>query len=659
MLNRCDPFWRTSPCSPLASLLSAPLHSSFSLDEWTGQSVSSDMYRRDVLILLAYRVVGCLHGAVLAAFIAGILDLVEVLCRRRQTDETVLNNNPLLALTISREIAYALSFGLRFLFFWAYAGCPPPKDVKSSGTMHCGSWSRWGLFGHILRWSLLVAVVAIASLQVTYRIYTPLRQIDLLHQIEGVVEVSVSAVFILKLLLNVYLANLDSAGTISRLNVLLCYSPMIIALSMSVAIGAVDVIQCEWQSSHVQLLLRLLVALFSESILGRLLQGVELYIVILYMLVVTCGPLNEEAMKQQPPSRLNRSSSFHNFGARLSGFLMGPPRISLAPIPPMQTFMPTDDVKVREGNSPVHRPSYANRLSTWVSSRRVSFRSDLPRSPGLDRLWDQDRAERGSSPVGLEPKPSRTSHETYPEPKQSPAYPDPVYTSILRESATEDGLAETADPVLPLASPRSVQELLRVPRALTPNSTDSPIHGLHGIIQPLQRRPTEKSTTSQAAPDPDDPRLMFDESARSSGISGLLRQQEELDKSIAALKLFSADANTNRDTRSSFDTTSHTTKAASEFSLSNFPEPPWGRASVDSMSTVRPIVPVVPVVEEPEELVIEEVGRNREQSIPVSENGIREILTTNRNVRSESGGTQYEITSFIGGMQSRLSNCGA
>lgn len=123
--------------------------------------------------------------------------------------------------------------------------------------MHSGSWGRWGLFGHILRWSLLVAVVAVASLQVTYRVYTPLRQIEILHQIEGVVEVVLSAVLILKLLLNVYLANLDSAGTISRLNVLLCYSPMIIALAMSVAIGAVDVIQCEWQSPQVQLLLRL------------------------------------------------------------------------------------------------------------------------------------------------------------------------------------------------------------------------------------------------------------------------------------------------------------------------------------------------------------------------------------------------------------------
>lgn len=182
--------------------------------------------------------------SIFVAFIGAILDLAQVLARGKRSATAVQNVNPFLALMIAREIAYALSFGLRFLFFWGFVACPPlGQSDREKDDMHSGSWGRWGITGHFLRWTLLIATVAITALQVILRVYTPLQQVTALFSAEGALESSVSAIFILKIFLNMYLAALDSYGTMSRLRLLLRYAPALFALFLSAGIGVGNVLE--------------------------------------------------------------------------------------------------------------------------------------------------------------------------------------------------------------------------------------------------------------------------------------------------------------------------------------------------------------------------------------------------------------------------------
>ena len=134
----------------------------------------------------------------------------------------------------------------------------------------------------------------------------------------------------------------------------------------------------------------------------------------------------------------------------------------------------------------------------------------------------------------------------------------------------------------PLVIPSPRQSPLAVqysPRTISPDSPgrESPIYGLQGIVRP----PPPPSTFDDRSL-MDDPRDFYFE--RTSGISGLLRQQEELESSIAALGLFAGRSQpiSKRSTLTeSLGTPKPPSAAHSDFSLSNFPEPPWGRKSVE------------------------------------------------------------------------------
>ena len=190
------------------------------------------------------RVIVCLHVSIFVAFIGAILDLVSVLARGKRSATAVQNVNPFLSLTIAREVAYAVSFGLRFLFFWGFVACPPlGQNDGEKDKMHSGSWGRWGITGHSLRWMLMIATVAITALQVIFRIYTPLQQFGALFSAEGALESSISAVLMLKIFLNIYLAALDSYGTMTRLRLLVQYSPVLLALLISLGIGVGNVLE--------------------------------------------------------------------------------------------------------------------------------------------------------------------------------------------------------------------------------------------------------------------------------------------------------------------------------------------------------------------------------------------------------------------------------
>ncbi|GJE86025.1 transcriptional regulator, putative [Phanerochaete sordida] len=574
-------------------------------------------------------ITACLHGAVLSAFTGAILDLVQLIARGNHSAASVQNTNPFLALTITREIAYSLSFGLRYVSYWGFVGSPPMGGGKDACDLHSGSWGRWGITGLVLQWALVVATLAITALQVVFRVYTPVQQNSVVQDAEGALEACVSAVLILKLFLNIYLAALDSYGATRRLRLFLRYLPVMFALLISTAIGVGNILE----------------QLFSETVLGHFMQGIELYILVLYMLV--------DAFRPQPTSmRRNRSSSFHNMPpvmARSSEFLLGPPKVPEPKFNPMfgnegNPFTEPEQAKAPQPWEP-SLAGYSLRVSNWFGRRPSKKSITTATEPASHHSWAHDQAERGMSPVteaAETPLSEKVAFAANPvEPRQSPVAMAPGVATIVVSDPVDP--VDVASPhALTVAVPPRVYtrtpdaELLRPvpPRARgSLQSTESPVHGLYGIVN-------TKRPPSAASLELDDPRDVFDRSARSSGISGLLREQAELDKSIAALRLLSRGDDSRRS--SSTDAPS-----PNRFSLSVFPEPPWGRAS--TASTVLPAPVLMAVAGHRAETASPE--RTRQQSVPLSELGMSDadlVPPSRRNMMTASGGTQYEITSFIG-----------
>jgi len=191
-----------------------------------------------------------------------------------------------------------------------------------------------------------------------------------------------------------------------------------------------------------------------------------------------------------------------------------------------------------------------------------------------------------------------------------------------------------------------------------PLQADSPVFGLNGIIRP---------STGQSKMDSPEDSVTVADPDRNSDLSDLFRKQEELDNSIAALKLL-GDSTDLPPTPSSKESREPST-ARSDFSLSNFPRPPWveGSDSDDlgepprSPSSVRTVrqprlrynPPSISVDNVPFDLVPPRIpavmaDHNRTLSVPISETAESDLLVSARTQRFDSQGTQYDVTSFIG-----------
>ncbi|KAI0094628.1 hypothetical protein BDY19DRAFT_988447 [Irpex rosettiformis] len=616
----------------------------------------------------------CLFASVWMAFAAAILDLVESLAISRGND---LSNSTNLALTIAREVAYALSFGMRNLWFWLYVASPPPAAPVSQGSyVHSGSWHRWGLFGHLLKWVVLLSVIAIVCLQVLFRVDTPLMMDGPVYDADGTLQVILSFVFMLKLFMNTYLVALDSVKETWWRSTLLRYLPIFMALMINFGVALGNILQF----------------IFSETVLGRFLQAIEFYILILSTLISTFYHLRNIRATPAVKQRRNRSSSFNNIpaGASISPELVIPP-----------PRLPSTDLTLafQRQLAPDHsrRPSvnrqsssYALRLSNWIG-RRPSQRNERDRD---DLFWMQNQAEKGNSPVDIDVKiPTTLAYDLSPlESEPSPSYkvppqayanasvdvptipksilaiseqkpPGPIVVSTRARIRFSDGGGQTLD----LAPPPTGQ--------YAQTRMESPIFGLNGIVNAQNVADAVERPPSTAE---DDPRTFFDNTPRSSGISNLLRQQEELDKSIAALKLFSNDPSEAASARRSLSGFSDTRRASSSVrsieSLSNFPIPPWGRASMASLKTrntstetVRQSPPGLPpasmqsssetslgtidnllaaAATEPMPL-LNVPGHRVSPSVPSSEIG-DDLLGSAASGRINTGG--MEITSFIGNL---------
>ncbi|KAI0374305.1 hypothetical protein BV20DRAFT_935787 [Pilatotrama ljubarskyi] len=346
----------------------------------------------------------CLHVSALLAFLAALFDLSQILIRGRQATDQGLDTGGVSGLVTAREVFYAFANGLRFLFYWGFVATIPLGETMPVGTtMHSGSWRRWGILGILLKWSTLLLVILSTILQLVYRDVKVFEKISAVYEAESTLEIIVSAVFILKLLLNTW-ARFPAASTVpSRGTMLIQYAPVIVCLMFSLWIAVGNVILFE----------------FTETALGRFLRAIELYILIVYMLTISFHHLRHLSFFPiyRPATKgPSRAATFQRDSIAKANDEMpaaasppGPPapvRVDLLQVLEeqfrQQEMPPTvtrDSSRAATIENVSQHQSMAARLSTWLGVARP-----LPRPPQQAQVvqpWDVD-SERGPSPVAQE-----------------------------------------------------------------------------------------------------------------------------------------------------------------------------------------------------------------------------------------------------------------
>ncbi|KAI0724414.1 hypothetical protein C8T65DRAFT_704286 [Cerioporus squamosus] len=562
----------------------------------------------------------CLHVSVLLAFLAAVLDLSQLLGRGhndRSEDEAAGINS----LISAREIFYAFANTLRFVFYWGFvAMIPLGETIPEGNTMHSGSWRRWGFIGLFLKWSALVTMLVMTILQIVYRDVVAFETIGPVYEAEAALEIILSAVFILKLLLNTWARYPVGSTTQTKGRMLVQYAPIIVALLFSLWIAVGNVILFE----------------FTETALGRFMRAVELYIALVYMLTISFHhlrhlsffPIYRPATKG--PSRANtfqRSSiekvdNFMDVKAApepakvdtLMEALEEQYRIAQA-VPQTMERNSAKSAQVESANT---RQSMAARLSTWLGGARPLPRPpqevqvqpwdvDTERGPSpiartASQPWDSEQQprlnaltiptqveldedeQRGVSPLPDYPRPPRVVETAAPSPvtsmkpntstmpdegaeagtETSPVtnrdWKDIEYSNAVRYSgANEDVLANALKQKyyqqqddasssigsnIQVISPPNDDEASR-PNSFAASQYAPSIYPMSPLAsaavtplprsRPLPPMPIQNRASMLASPRSPIP----PDSARSSNMSILLRQQNELDESIAALRLFS------------------------------------------------------------------------------------------------------------------------
>lgn len=191
-------------------------------------------------------------ATVIIAFIAGVLDVGQVLIRDRTSSHSDAGVSSVSPLLVARELALAISIGFRFFFFWSFVSQPPRGELPSTRTsqeqgisfrmgsnVHSGSWTRWGIPGVILQYTLLFATITIPVLQLIWRFSEQFDTFGPVYNADGTLEIVISALFVIKLLTNAWISPLTP-----RWKTIRDYSPVIIALLLGLAVGIGNILCC-------------------------------------------------------------------------------------------------------------------------------------------------------------------------------------------------------------------------------------------------------------------------------------------------------------------------------------------------------------------------------------------------------------------------------
>ena len=290
------------------------------------------------------------------------------------------------------------------------------------------------------------------------------------------------------------------------------------------------------------------------------------------------------------------------------------------------------------------RPSGQRALSWFSWAGNVARSSSSQLRPSIEngrRPRSEEAAERG---VTLSPSEKNVLF----------AVPDDIQRSSVNSSTTNPitrGISEgfsSSTTQFPTDSVYDDGKPFALTAAARTASPDSPTLGPDGSRKPNQ--PSDRSFTS----------------SRQSGYESLLREQDQLERSIAALKTMfeqgsSGEGRRNGSPDTAFQpsrrsklressTTAYGPTSASnrsDFSLSVFPEPPEVQIT-ENLRRIRPLSSSTSALT-PTQISYDIGGR----SFPVSTSGIDDVAVLALG-GMESAGTHYDVTSFIGGAPARF-----
>lgn len=584
-----------------------------------------------------------LHLSVVMAFIASILDLSRILQRGTLITDSGPQVDSIQPLIKSREIGYAFSNSLRFIFFWIFVAEPPKAERDTSNAragVHSGNWGAWGFVGLALRWLTLSLSLAVFALQVVWRLDSKVDEFTNAYSAESAIQVILSAILALKILLNCSHCTITS----KRICVL-DYLGFLVSLHLSLGLGIANILHRESLFGFIRTMVYNMckTVKFTETMLGRFLQGVNFYLLVLSSLLTLF----------MPPwgSKSSRVPSFRPLSPKpvASSFNITPPDVST---PDLSLVQPRSGSPILQPQTDIPWP--ARRMSGWLATQRQRLSTLSLNRRGESQvdiniqLWKQNRAERGLTHWEDGSKDSDVYWKAYGNPDSYPG------TSATGPPTAEKPQLEA--PRFGRGFIRSMSSRYSDPDLSTIQSVhrqswqvDSPVFGLNGIVRPSTGGSAVRSQGSATVTGPD----------RSSNVSELFRKQEELDSSIAALKLLESPLDQLSSPTSSKQSAGPSA-TRSEFSLSNFPDPPW--VTTSNPQSPSPIPDTKPSRFHPPNISVNDVSfelvpprmpasmmeHNRTTSLPVSETGDSEVLASARTARFDSQGTQYDVTSFIG-----------
>jgi hypothetical protein len=452
---------------------------------------------------------------------------------------------------------------------------------------------------------------------------------------ESTIQTFVTAVFILKFVLNIYTSPLDYWWYAFR-----NYLVPITALVIGAGLGVGNLILCKLLTFLSTMANRFIVA-FTETSLGRFLRAVEVYLLIVHSLYTTF----------QAFSALPRASN------------------SLDTKPLAEKFAFTDTLPY----------VYANKTQGVHNQfRLVTPRTSQGKSRASKTSWILPR-RNSATLIGNEHELLGRDSENLREEVVAV-----VYSNKVREDDDHSGTVAVAispamlQPQTP--RPNSANMLAsKQPSGDRPSTTMSLSY--YTMDQSSGEYHTSKSLNSNSSNLPKEselnPKPRIPDSDRPSNVSPhgsitsideLFRQQTELDKSIAALRLFSMQTDFSRiigepsdgavsavATRSRTTLTSNKTESLSnrsDFSLSVFPAPPI--VPVDEVSTQYPNQGARQDDGQKASSATKGQKRNGKDSEPL----ILAPLTSavpprsskdDQDSKFDSAVTQFDVTSFIGG----------
>lgn len=482
-------------------------------------------------------------ASIVLAFVAATLDLARILDQMVATDDPVVSS-----LYIAREVCIALGLGARFLFFWDYAARSPSLRRKSQPS----------LLHMAVEAILIIGSVGVAVLQTVWRLapntnpnHWPVYLADM------TLELVLGAIVVLQIMRFAFHRPIP-AQYIRRSTSIVCG----IAIQMGVSIGGL------FQYD------------FEDSTLGRFLQAIALYFIVLVVLVMSMDNTPSTEKLPQP----NTLDVHQRPTTSRSSFFNAAVRNSISNIRSL-TRQPSANSTVARRPSMVSRRQTVDRVSNWITRRlSTSARTDKgEHAQASARLWtrmdDKDPEvatqtltvdEKGLDTAGLHTSPGGFPEQQIISTWRNPAYTavdNGVVTPMTTESSNFPPPARPESDALPL-SPLQAAQLKSEHRSsiatsviIFPSSapapdassrrssrtgaltlrtrsmTDSPVFGLDGIIRNLGLKPrsppvviANNALTSGTA-------SSTSTSSSSTGKRALLERQAELDDSVARLNL--------------------------------------------------------------------------------------------------------------------------